>query len=327
MRRGTPIVYVDMVDYDELAHHAGPERLETLRSLAGVDRVLGSLRRAAASAPRDYRIVVVSDHGQSQGTTFADAYEPLEDLVHRLMGGAESVRVARDDEDFGPLNTLLTEAARSGGLTARVTRGALGRRMSGDTADVGPSATRLEEGAAEEVPDLVVVGSGNLGAVWFPRVPGRMSLEDLQVRWPDVVPGLVEHEGIAFAVVHSDAHGPVAVGARGVHHLETGVVDGEDPLAPFGPLAREDYLRVARFPNAPDIYLNSSFDEESLEVHAFEGLVGCHGGLGGWQDRGILVHPADWTVDEPVVGAEMLHRQLVRWLERQGQRQALRSQP
>ena len=44
MRRGTPIVYVDLVDYDELAHHAGPERLETLRSLAGVDRVLGSLQ-------------------------------------------------------------------------------------------------------------------------------------------------------------------------------------------------------------------------------------------------------------------------------------------
>ena len=55
--------------------------------------------------------------------------------------------------------------------------------------------------------------------------------------------------------------------------------------------------------------------------------VPCHGGLGGWQTRPMLVHPADWTVDEDLTGAsgllegaEVVHRQLVRWLEGLGHR-------
>lgn len=323
MMRGRSSVYVDYLDYDEVAHHAGVARPESLATITGIDRVLGQLEAVARFCPRPYRFVVVSDHGQSQGATFADAYEPLEDLIRRLMGGDPSVQVARDDEDFGPLNTLLTEAARGGGMAARATRSALGRRMSGDTAVVQPAETRHSAEQAGETPELVVVGSGNLGAVWFPRVAGKVSLEDLQQRWPDVVPGLVEHPGVGFVVAHSQAHGPVALGRRGVHRLASGEVEGEDPLAGFGDRARIDFLRVTGFPNAPDLYLNSSWDPASATVHAFEGLVGCHGGLGGWQDRGMLVHPAEWTVDEPMFGAEMLHAQLVRWLERIGQRRDL----
>ena len=40
----------------------------------GLDRVLGQLERLAELAPRRYRIVVLSDHGQSQGRPFADRY-------------------------------------------------------------------------------------------------------------------------------------------------------------------------------------------------------------------------------------------------------------
>ena len=66
------------------------------------------------------------------------------------------------------------------------------------------------------------------------------------------------------------------------------------------------------------------------EVAAFEELVGCHGGLGGWQTRPLLVHPAGWTVDEDLLdargrlrGADTVHHQLVRWLERLGHRENL----
>jgi uncharacterized membrane protein YvlD (DUF360 family) len=52
MALGVPTIYVDFTDYDEIAHHAGPERLETLRALTGIDRVVASLERAATGAPR-----------------------------------------------------------------------------------------------------------------------------------------------------------------------------------------------------------------------------------------------------------------------------------
>ena len=60
MRRGTHSIYVDYVDYDEIAHHAGMFRPESLASLDGLDRTLGTLARLAERAPRRYRIVVTS---------------------------------------------------------------------------------------------------------------------------------------------------------------------------------------------------------------------------------------------------------------------------
>src|SRR3954470_11381266 len=74
MYRASPVIYVDFVDYDELAHHAGPERFESMRSLEGLDRVVRSLERAAVGAPRPYRMILLSDHGQSQGATFRQRY-------------------------------------------------------------------------------------------------------------------------------------------------------------------------------------------------------------------------------------------------------------
>src|SRR5207245_2153807 len=62
MLRGVPVIYADMVDYDEIAHHAGPQRGESLGALDGVDHVLGMLERVVDEAPRPYRFVVLSDH-------------------------------------------------------------------------------------------------------------------------------------------------------------------------------------------------------------------------------------------------------------------------
>jgi len=85
MARGVPVVYCDLVDYDEVAHHAGPARPESMRQLESLDRMLGVLARLAPEAARDYHLVVLSDHGQSQGATFRQRYgETLDEVVARL---------------------------------------------------------------------------------------------------------------------------------------------------------------------------------------------------------------------------------------------------
>ena len=40
MYRGTNVIYADFTDYDELAHHCGPERVESLQALDGVDAAI-----------------------------------------------------------------------------------------------------------------------------------------------------------------------------------------------------------------------------------------------------------------------------------------------
>jgi hypothetical protein len=179
--------------------------------------------------------------------------------------------------------------------------------------------------------ELVVVGSGNLGLVWFPRLAGRVPLEELHAFFPALVPGLLAEQAVGF-VVAASARGPLAIGAHGVTSLGDGTVEGEDPLAPFGPRARADLARIAAMEHTPDLLVHSRLDSATGEVHAFEELVGSHGGLGGWQNLSVLVHPTDWEVDADLLddavagesilyGAESVHRQLVRWLERCGVRE------
>ena len=58
MRRGTKAIYVDYVDYDEIAHHAGMFRPESLAALDGLDRTLASL-----ATPRRDRASPLPDRG------------------------------------------------------------------------------------------------------------------------------------------------------------------------------------------------------------------------------------------------------------------------
>ncbi len=44
MYRGANVIYADFTDYDELAHHCGPERVESFQALDGVDRSIGTHR-------------------------------------------------------------------------------------------------------------------------------------------------------------------------------------------------------------------------------------------------------------------------------------------
>ena len=67
--------------------------------LRDLDRQIARIARACADAPRPYRLVVLSDHGQSQGETFRDRYgETLEQLVREACG-AGSVAAAESGED------------------------------------------------------------------------------------------------------------------------------------------------------------------------------------------------------------------------------------
>jgi hypothetical protein len=98
---------------------------------------------------------------------------------------------------------------------------------------------------------------------------------------------------------------------------------GEDPLAGHGSRAAADLLRVAGLEDAGDLVLVSRVDDVGM-VHAFEGLVGSHGGLGGAQNEAVLLHPAHLELPDDeledvdgtpmLVGAEAVHRRLVAWL-------------
>ncbi len=309
--RGVPSAYVDLVGYDEVAHHSGiaaPEALDTLRRTDDqIRRVLTTLD----DAPRPYYVVVLSDHGQTQGSTFEQRYgQTLEELVRSLAAGAAIDAPLLAGEGWNNVNGLLSDAAQDhspiGRTVARATRS---RSIDGEVA-LGPAtATQIEAG------EIVVLASGNLGLLSFTKFAERATRQQLDDMYPGLIAGLAAHEGVGWVMVRDESDGDLVIGAHGIRYLVDDRVDGVDPLAPFGPNAADHLRRTSSFTNCPDLLVNSFFDPATDEGAAFEELIGFHGGLGGKQTQPFILAPSGLVEPTaPLVGARSIHELFKSWL-------------
>ncbi len=290
MMAGRPAVYATFAGYDEVAHHSGIERADTLEVLRKIDQQFGRIARARRHAPRPYEIVVLSDHGQTQGATFKqrNGYG-LDELVRRSLRKGDVAQLAGGDENDSAVTRAFQEAT--------------GRKED---------EKRAKNDVSGE--NVVVLGSGNLGLVYLMEEKRRLTMEEIDERHPALIPALRAHPHVGWLLVSSAEYGPVALGAHGAHYLRDGRVEGEDPLAPFSPTAARHLLRTDGFAHVADIVANSFYDEQLDEGCAFEELISFHGGMGGPQTRATLLHPVGLPApDEPILGAEELHRVLWGW--------------
>ena len=325
---GRPVIYTMFLGYDEVAHHSGIERPETLKELAKIDKAFARLARAADDAPRPYHIVVLADHGQSQGATFKQRNDgrSLADLVSTLIGSDEVLAPGGVDEGWGHLNAAATEVGQASGVVGKFTRGVTRGSTTDGTIEMGAARDesgrkrRREEKKGEVgAPEVTVMASGCLGLVSFPRIQGRATLEQLNLSYPKLVEGLRTHPGIGFLLIRSEEHGAVVLGPGGTNYLDGGRVEGVDPLAPYGRNAALHVKRTDTFPHCQDIMLNSTYWIEVDEVAAFEELCGSHGGMGGTQNHPFILYPAGWAAPRAeIAGAENVHLQFVDWLAQLG---------
>ena len=288
MMKGRPAVYATFSSYDEVAHHSGLERADTLEALRKLDQQFGRIDRARAYAARPYEIVVLSDHGQTQGPTFKqrNGYG-LDELVERSLSRGQVAEMAGGDEQSAMVSHALAEAT-----------GTKKKRPKNDVSDR----------------EVVVLGSGNLGLVYLMSERRRLTLEEIEAAHPKLLTALREHPHVGWLLVRSERDGPVALGARGTRHLADGRVVGEDPLAAFPPNAAHHLLRTDGFENVADIMVGSFYDPMLDEGCAFEELISFHGGLGGSQTRPFLLYPSQLRLpDEPIVGAAAVHDLLLAW--------------
>jgi uncharacterized membrane protein YvlD (DUF360 family) len=313
MLSGRPAIYTTFLAYDEVAHHSGIERPVSLQALRKVDRQIQRIINVAPLAPRPYRFVLLSDHGQSQGATFLNRYgESLEDVVSGLCEGAQVGKVSGGEDDARAyFSASVTESNKEDSVTARTLKRA---SRSGEPGVRPEHETDGADGAADELPELSVMASGCLGLISFPRQSGRLTREQIDGLYPNLIENLRSHPGIGFLLVRSENDGSVVLGPEGSNYLDQGRVDGKDPLRGFGPNAAAHVRRSDQFPHCPDLMINSTYWDDLDEVAAFEELVGSHGGMGGLQSYPFVLHPGDlkWP-EEPVIGAESVYHVFKGW--------------
>jgi len=284
-----------MLGYDEVAHHSGPERVDALAVLRDLDRQIARIERTRMWTPRPYKIVVLSDHGQTQGPTFQQRCgQTLAELVASLCGQAKS-----GDTDAEAGRTESTAWLRQ----ARHTEA---------------SADTVVDTVTDGVP--LVLGSGSLGLISIPGSARRLTREEIDARYPQLITGLASHDEIGFVLVRQDDGSSVVLGKHGSLDLATGEVVGEDPLQPFGPRARQQIAEVDSYTTAADLMINSRYDPELEEVFAFEDQVSSHGGLGGPQTHPFLLYPRELTSPgETIFTSPEMYRVLKAWLAEVGQ--------
>ncbi len=126
----------------------------------------------------------------------------------------------------------------------------------------------------------------------------------------------MQHEGIGLVVGYADDLTPVVLGKGGKRNLDTGVVEGEDPVLPYArpeghgagdiDLRVWQLKRVMDFPNAGDLWLISTVYPDGT-VAALEELIGNHGGLGGEQTDAFIFHPSDMEVAPTRNSTDVFH--------------------
>ncbi len=335
--------YASYVGYDEVAHHSGIRDDDVWNVLKQIDLEFKRLQKAEKNAERKYEFVVLSDHGQGTGWTFKQKYGiTLADYVRRLLP---------DDMMAYEKHTMISDHFRDAYIPENKQIGTIIDKVDDikspdffsekvdNLKDRMPDFINLERDEdfrkkydsdldyirkhdsqeqttkKAEKSTLIVLGSGNMGLIYLTQWHRRLYYEEIISLFPNLIPGLVKHEGIGFALVNSYTNGPMVIGADGIYYLNNDKIVGENPLENFGKNAAMHLKRHNEFKHMPDIMVNSFYNPENEEICSFEELIGSHGGLGGSQTRPFILYPSNWKDPGELIGAKSIYDFLKEELE------------
>ena len=290
------VAYSTYLGYDEIAHHSGVRDEDVWFALKGMDKQIKRLLGGNKYSPRQYQFVIQSDHGQTNGATFKQRYgESFEDFVKSLLPLDVNMyaNMSSNEDHFAEVYVPFSDKFKF-----------LKNRNKED------DEKELKES------EVIVLASGNLAMIYLTQWHHRLTYEEINEMFPQLISEIVNNEYIGFILVRSSQKGDMAIGKNGIYYLDSGEIEGQNPLEGFGDNIAKHLKRNSTFKYTPDILVNSFYDAENDEVCAFEELVGSHGGVGGSQSEPFILYPSDWVVpDEEIVGAENIYKLLKTNLE------------
>ena len=285
------VAYSTYLGYDEIAHHSGVRDEDVWFALKGMDRQIRRLVNGNRYSPRQYQFVIQSDHGQTNGATFKQRYgQSFEDFIKSLLPPDINMysEMSSNEDHFAEVYVPFSNKIKY----FKNKRKAYKER-------------KLLES------EIIVLASGNLAMIYMTKWDHRLTYEEINEMFPEMIDGIVNNEYVGFILVKSSQSGDMAIGKNGIYYLDTDEIEGENPLEGFGDNIVHHLKRNSSFKYTPDILVNSFYDVENDEVCAFEELVGSHGGVGGSQSEPFILYPSEWNVpDEEIVGAENIYRVL-----------------
>ncbi len=254
--RGLPVIYLDLVGYDEQAHRRGPSSRFAHWTLKGIDRAIARVWKATQrSSLRPYEVWIFSDHGSEEMIPYVRrAGRTLEEAVKEIFGGG--VKTFIEDSDAAAIRFGKTRSSLAGrsGIRPRL-------RWDAET----PAHLRIH------TTQPILAARGPIGHIYLDYPVGRLEQNRL-------AQALVELGQIPLVAVLKDRDHVHVWTKEGQFLLpdEAALVFPQEHLF-FGEVVR-DFITVCRHPDAGSFVLwGWSRTEPSC---AFSVETGSHGGPG-----------------------------------------------
>ena len=256
------MIYSCFYTFDEAAHAFGPEDEWSRRILRHIDSTIHWVARSRKGGPREYELLVLSDHGQVACEPFnPGSGENLGAYLARWLPGYHVTE--HRGGSYGPTHDI---------------------------------AGRIE-----------ITYSGGLGHIYFTDLSGRLSMVNLEERFPGLVQRLANLDRVGFVMVR-DGHLGRIFHAHGTHKLDAEAAPYLAHLDDPGVMTRQ-LQRLNSFERSGDIIVFGGW-RDGRQVN-FENQVGGHGSVGGEQLHPFLLAKREWGLDTTGVEfAEQLHQPL-----------------
>jgi endonuclease/exonuclease/phosphatase family metal-dependent hydrolase len=255
LARGLPIIHVNFLGYDELAHLRGPDSGLARWSLAGIDFAIEDLYRAALrSHRRDYQVWIFSDHGQERTRSF-------------------------EFEFSGGIHKIVADCVTPGGSHPDLPRGRVVRRPYFGDSD---RKSKDSEKVKKEDEEFALTSMGPVGHIYL-KIPVDDGVKT-------AIAGRLVTQGKIPAVMHLNADGSVTWhDARGSIDASLAA----DRLSGFSEAMKaelkNDIQELARNENAGDLVILGYSGDGDCWTFAPE--RGSHASTGPRELRGFLLSP------------------------------------
>jgi hypothetical protein len=295
---GTPVVYVNFLDYDVVAHAYGPRHHRAFRALRRVDRSIRALWRVCRRVPEHrYELHVLSDHGQARCTPYAGLaagvsieHTLLDDFCARATAGARA-------------STTRRERWRSGLASWRGhrTAGMFQRCVNYLERDF-PWVLGGHRGVAER-DGVRIIAAGPNAFIYFVGEPAPLTIDAIDARFPGLAEDISRARGVGFVLARS-LSGPVCF-RRGTRY-----VLGADTPGPFGgradaPLVVAGVRDLMAMPSAGDLVIYGIDAPEGNVSYVPE--IGAHAGTSPEEMQTFVLAPAGASLPTPLTHPTQLY--------------------
>jgi endonuclease/exonuclease/phosphatase family metal-dependent hydrolase len=259
--RGIPVIHANFAGYDEQAHHRGPTSAFAHWSLHGID---GAIRRvwksARRSRPRDYDVIIYSDHGQEETVDYpTETGRSLEEAVAQVFSEKISAGGWKTTP-FIPSNPH---------WRAQLLRNPANKPVSAAPVALAPAVEGLEK-----QPDLnvTITAMGPLGHIYLPQALTSSESEMIARK-------LVDEAKIPL-VMRADGTGRVfAWNAQGRFALPDEADKVIQPDHPYFDEVKRDLVDLCHHPDA-GMFVISGWRQGAKSLTFRKGEQGSHAGPG-----------------------------------------------